>query len=160
DDPEGQGDDQRGDGGGEHEAEGEGNARLQGLGHQRVGDARVTEITRRAGAQALPVRREQRSVDVQRCPPPGSPNGRVVLAARRPTTAQTPRMWMHLIYGTMIVQTEDETGAPGLATKWTAVDPQTVELTLRDGVKFSDGTPFNADAVKTAWDRLITGNRA
>jgi len=81
-------------------------------------------------------------------------------ASPRATTAQTPRMWMDLIYGTMIVQTEDGKGAPGLATKWTAVDPQTVELTLRDGVKFSDGTPFNADAVKTAWDRLITGNRA
>jgi ABC-type transport system substrate-binding protein len=78
----------------------------------------------------------------------------------RATTAQTPRMWMDLIYGTMIVQTEDGKGEPGLATKWKAVDPQTIELTLRDGVKFSDGAPFNADAVKAAWDRLITGSRA
>jgi hypothetical protein len=30
-------------------------------------------------------------------------------------------------------------------------DPSTIELTLRDGVKFSDGTAFNAAAVKQMW---------
>jgi len=71
----------------------------------------------------------------------------------------TPRLWLDLIYGTMIVETADGKGAPGLATEWSAPDPQTVELTLRDGVKFSDGTPFNADAVVTAWTAFINGNR-
>ena len=52
----------------------------------------------------------------------------------------TPRLWLDLIYGTMIIQTEDGKGAPGLATEWSAPDANTVELTLRDGVKFSDGT--------------------
>jgi ABC-type transport system substrate-binding protein len=77
----------------------------------------------------------------------------------RATANPTPRLWMDLIYGTMIVQTEDGKGKPGLATKATAVNPNTVEITLREGVKFSDGTPFNADAVKAAWDRLIASNR-
>jgi ABC-type transport system substrate-binding protein len=71
----------------------------------------------------------------------------------------TPRIWMDLIYGTMIVETADHKGAPGLATEWSAPDAQTVELTLRDGVKFSDGTPFNADAVVAAWTAFINGNR-
>lgn len=71
----------------------------------------------------------------------------------------TPRIWMDLIYGTMIVETEDRKGAPGLATEWSAPDAQTVELTLRDGVKFSDGTPFNADAVVAAWTAFINGTR-
>lgn len=71
----------------------------------------------------------------------------------------TPRMWLDLIYGTMIIQTEDGKGAPGLATAWSAPDANTVELTLREGVKFSDGTDFDADAVVTAWTALINGDR-
>jgi peptide/nickel transport system substrate-binding protein len=39
---------------------------------------------------------------------------------------------------------------PNLATEWTQVDPLTWRIKLRDGVKFHDGTPFDADAVVTA----------
>ena len=66
----------------------------------------------------------------------------------------SPRLWVDLIYDTMIHNTPDGKGEPGLATKWTAPDPMTVELTLRKGVEFSDGTPFNAEAVKTAWEAI------
>jgi peptide/nickel transport system substrate-binding protein len=39
---------------------------------------------------------------------------------------------------------------PGLATSWdTTVNPNTVTLHLRSGVTFSDGEPFDANAVKT-----------
>ena len=71
-------------------------------------------------------------------------------------TAQSPsnRLWIDEIYDTFIHNTPDGKGEPGLATKWTTPDPNTVELTLRKGVKFSDGTPFNADAVKIALDKL------
>src|SRR5262249_22082096 len=34
------------------------------------------------------------------------------------------------------------------ATAWKYPDPKTLVLTLRDGVTFHDGTPFNAEAVK------------
>jgi len=77
----------------------------------------------------------------------------------RASANPTPRLWLDLIYGTMIVDTVDGRGAPGLATEWSAPDAQTVELTLRDGVKFSDGTPFDADSVVAAWTNLISGNR-
>lgn len=77
----------------------------------------------------------------------------------RATANPTPRMWLDLIYGTMIVQTADGKGAPGLATEWSAPDANTVELTLREGVEFSDSTPFNADAVVAAWTKLISGSR-
>jgi ABC-type transport system substrate-binding protein len=66
----------------------------------------------------------------------------------------SPRLWTDLIYDTMIHNTPDGKGEPGLATKWTTPDPKTIELTLREGVTFSDGTPFNAAAVKKAWDQL------
>ena len=35
-----------------------------------------------------------------------------------------------------------------LATEWKQIDPLTLEMTLRKGVKFHDGTDFNAEAVK------------
>jgi ABC-type transport system substrate-binding protein len=75
--------------------------------------------------------------------------------------AQNPsaRLWIDLIYDTMIHNTPDGKGEPGLATKWTAPDANTVELTLRQGVNFSDGAPFNAAAVKTAWDKLLASGR-
>jgi peptide/nickel transport system substrate-binding protein len=45
---------------------------------------------------------------------------------------------------------------PGLATSWeVASDNLTWTFKLRQGVKFTDGTPFNADAVVFAFDRII-----
>ncbi|MBO0683138.1 MAG: hypothetical protein J2P45_08290, partial [Candidatus Dormibacteraeota bacterium] len=48
--------------------------------------------------------------------------------------------------------------APGLATSWTWVgaDKLTFRLNLRHGVKFQDGTPFNAEAVKTSMTHFLT----
>jgi ABC-type transport system substrate-binding protein len=43
-----------------------------------------------------------------------------------------------------------------LATKWTPnADLTAWTFTLRSGVKFHDGTPFTADAVKKSIDRLL-----
>src|SRR5215211_913545 len=67
-------------------------------------------------------------------------------------------MWMDLIYDVMIHDTPDGKGAPGLAAKWSTPDPSTVELVLQPNVKFSDGSPFNAAAVKGAWDRMLAAN--
>ncbi len=88
-------------------------------------------------------------------------NGGVFFDPATPANIGNPtgRLWLDLIYDTMIHNTVDGEGAPGLATKWTAPDPSTVELTLRDGVKFSDGTPMTAAAVKAAWDRSIASSR-
>lgn len=41
---------------------------------------------------------------------------------------------------------------PGLAESWEAVDPMTWKFTLREGVSFHNGEPFNADAVKFSID--------
>lgn len=47
---------------------------------------------------------------------------------------------------------------PLLATSWnTSKDGLTITFNLRQGVKFHDGTPFNADAVVYSLDRLISG---
>jgi nickel transport system substrate-binding protein len=45
---------------------------------------------------------------------------------------------------------------PWLATNWTiSEDGKTYTFTLRDGVSFSDGTPFNAKVVKANFDALL-----
>jgi ABC-type transport system substrate-binding protein len=44
---------------------------------------------------------------------------------------------------------------PGLAERWEWPNPRTLVLHLRKGVKFHDGTPFNAAAVKFSFDRIM-----
>lgn len=52
-----------------------------------------------------------------------------------------------------LVRLDAEMGlVPGLATEWEAVDPTTWKFTLREGVTFHNGEPFNADAVKFTVD--------
>jgi peptide/nickel transport system substrate-binding protein len=53
---------------------------------------------------------------------------------------------------------DEESGelAPMLATEWTQSSPSTWDFTLRDGVKFQDGTELTADAVTTALDTVLT----
>jgi peptide/nickel transport system substrate-binding protein len=52
------------------------------------------------------------------------------------------------IFDTLIWLTSDNKVTPDLATSWKISDQgKTYTFTLRQGVKFHDGTPFNADAV-------------
>lgn len=44
----------------------------------------------------------------------------------------------------------------GLATSWHYINPTTLQLTLRKGVTFQDGEPFNANAVKFTFDRILS----
>ena len=48
----------------------------------------------------------------------------------------------------------DEGGklVPRLATGWRWLDDRTLEMTLRQGVKFHSGEPFDAKSVKLNWD--------
>jgi peptide/nickel transport system substrate-binding protein len=43
---------------------------------------------------------------------------------------------------------------PGLAESWTQPDPKTLVFKLRRGVKFHDGTDFNAEAAKFNFERM------
>ncbi|HYB21582.1 MAG TPA: ABC transporter substrate-binding protein, partial [Thermodesulfobacteriota bacterium] len=48
---------------------------------------------------------------------------------------------------------------PELAESWTmSSDGKVITFKLRKGVKFHDGTPFNAAAVKFNWDRMLKVN--
>lgn len=49
---------------------------------------------------------------------------------------------------------------PALAEKWTFTDPKTLVLDLREGVKFHDGTPFDAEAALYNLERARAGERS
>ncbi|MEV0167430.1 peptide/nickel transport system substrate-binding protein [Nonomuraea fuscirosea] len=51
---------------------------------------------------------------------------------------------------------KDGQPAPKLATSWESPDDKTWVFHLREGVKFSDGTPFTAKDVKGSVERLIS----
>ncbi|WP_426592644.1 ABC transporter substrate-binding protein [Cellulomonas sp. McL0617] len=56
--------------------------------------------------------------------------------------------YVQAVYDTLLRQDTKGAVIAGLASKWSYNDDQTVlTLTLHDGVKFTDGTPLNADAV-------------
>jgi peptide/nickel transport system substrate-binding protein len=49
---------------------------------------------------------------------------------------------------------------PGLAESWTQPDPKTLVFKLRRGVKFHDGTDFNAEAAKFNFERMKTEHKS
>src|SRR4051795_8790751 len=59
------------------------------------------------------------------------------------------------LYDTLILPTDDGKGLkPGLATEWKVSDDGlTVTLTLRDGIKFSDGSPITPADVQWSLKR-------
>ena len=59
------------------------------------------------------------------------------------------------IYEPLIYQDLDNTYKGLLAESWTvSLDSKTITFKLRSGISFTDGTPFNADAVKFTFERL------
>ncbi len=59
------------------------------------------------------------------------------------------------VYETLVRVTPEGEIVPGLATEWSYPDPTTLRLTLREGVTFHDGTPFDADAVVASFERIL-----
>ncbi len=63
------------------------------------------------------------------------------------------------IFDTLVWSGTDLQIEPGLATSWTPVDEDTWEFKLREGVKFHDGSDFDAEDVKFSIERIpvVTG---
>ena len=64
------------------------------------------------------------------------------------------------LYDSLTYHRLDGTIEGRLATSWSYKNPTTLVFKLRKGVKFHDGTPFNAAAVKFSLDRTRTHKRA
>lgn len=61
------------------------------------------------------------------------------------------------IYETLVTYDKNHDIVPKLATSWEQIDSKTWKFKLREGVKFHDGTPFNAEAVKFSIKRSAAG---
>ncbi|WP_036720072.1 ABC transporter substrate-binding protein [Paenibacillus sp. JCM 10914] len=60
------------------------------------------------------------------------------------------------IHDSLVVQLPDHTIKPWLATEWEiSEDGLSYTFKLREDVRFHDGTPFNAEAVKYNFDRIL-----
>ncbi|AJY44467.1 ABC transporter substrate-binding protein [Martelella endophytica] len=60
------------------------------------------------------------------------------------------------IFDGLTYRDENAKLGPGLATSWDVLDDgKRIRFSLREGVTFHDGEPFNADAVKYTFDRLL-----
>ncbi|OYR19441.1 ABC transporter substrate-binding protein [Brucella thiophenivorans] len=60
------------------------------------------------------------------------------------------------IFDGLVYRGPDLKIAPALATSWEELDEgKRIRFNLREGVKFHDGEPFNAEAVKFTFDRLL-----
>jgi len=62
---------------------------------------------------------------------------------------------MNLIYDTLLHAQDDGTYKPGLAQSYKVEGDNSVTLTLRPNLMFSDGTPLDAAAVKFSIDRAV-----
>ncbi|WP_025785715.1 glutathione ABC transporter substrate-binding protein [Sporosarcina sp. D27] len=59
------------------------------------------------------------------------------------------------VYETLVQFDKDMNIKPLLASEWEQTDDLTWEFTLVENVKFHDGTPFDAEAVKKTLDRIL-----
>ena len=59
------------------------------------------------------------------------------------------------IYDSLVAVGADGAFRPALATGWSNPDPLTWRFRLRPGVRFHNGEPFDADAVKFSFDRVL-----
>lgn len=71
------------------------------------------------------------------------------------STAAVDRQVYQSIYNPLLRLDKDLTIKPELAEKFEYTDSTTLVITLRKGVKFHDGTDFNAAAVKRNFDRML-----
>jgi peptide/nickel transport system substrate-binding protein len=62
------------------------------------------------------------------------------------------------VYDTLLYRNADMKLEPWLATSWRLVDDLTWEFKLRQGIRFHDGEPFNAEAVKFSLERILDPN--
>jgi peptide/nickel transport system substrate-binding protein len=71
------------------------------------------------------------------------------------STQLAERYIMYAVYDTLVQYDKDFNIKPALAISWSNPNPLTYVLKLREGVKFQDGTPFDADVVKWNIDRIL-----
>jgi peptide/nickel transport system substrate-binding protein len=94
----------------------------------------------------------------------GNEGGELVIAVLSDATQLDPHKGTDIpsanvyhgkIYEGLVSQDQNMEVQPALATEWEKLDELTWEFKLREGVKFHDGTDFNAEAVKRTIERVL-----
>lgn len=60
------------------------------------------------------------------------------------------------VYEPLFLTDNAQNPIPGLVLEWSAVEPTVYEFTLREGVKFHDGSTLTAEDVKFSFERALT----
>src|SRR6185503_15145068 len=68
--------------------------------------------------------------------------------------SKVDRQVYHNVYEPLLTLDTKLNIKPGLAESWTQPDPKTLVLKLRRGVRFHDGTTFDAEAAKFNFNRM------
>src|SRR5437879_10743749 len=84
------------------------------------------------------------------------PTDAVSLDPNLETTAPGAWVYFNMLEGLLTLDEKMQI-KPALATSYEVMSPTKVRFKLRPGVKFHDGTPFNAAAVKFTFDRALRG---
>src|SRR5439155_1582395 len=84
------------------------------------------------------------------------PTDPVSLDPNLETTAPGAWVYFNMLEGLLTLDEKMQI-KPALATSYEVMSPTKVRFKLRSGVKFHDGTPFNAEAVKFTFDRALKG---
>jgi peptide/nickel transport system substrate-binding protein len=74
------------------------------------------------------------------------------------STLAVERQVYQALFDTLLTFDEKMQIQPGLAESWQQPDPKTIVFKLRQGVKFHDGTDFDAEAVKWNIERMKDKN--
>ncbi|MGY0692396.1 glutathione ABC transporter substrate-binding protein [Virgibacillus sp. FSP13] len=99
----------------------------------------------------------------------GASGGELVIAVLSDATQLDPHKGTDIpsanvyhgkIYEGLVKQDKNMEIQPVLATDWEQIDDLTWKFKLREGVKFHDGTDFNAEAVKKTFDRVLSEETA
>ena len=85
------------------------------------------------------------------------PTDPVSLDPNLETTAPGAWVYFNMLEGLLTLDDKMQV-KPSLATGYEVLSPTKVRFKLRPNVKFHDGTPFNAAAVKFTFDRALKGN--
>jgi ABC-type transport system substrate-binding protein len=97
-----------------------------------------------------------------------APGGRLVVAMANPAPAEEPALSQTIeeqeilgnVFETLLTTDSEGSLAKGLCEEWSLVDGgRLARLRLRPGVRFSDGTPLTADAVKASLERAVEMRR-
>jgi peptide/nickel transport system substrate-binding protein len=71
---------------------------------------------------------------------------------------KNPQNWAFITFNVfehLMQPDKDGKMVPRLATHWQWLDDRTLEVTLRQGVRFHNGEVFNAEIVKLNWDENV-----